>query len=176
MTTGSVAVRSIPPSAMPRRPQNEPVFPRSRQSPDNSNIICKRRTILSISAVQSTDTAALPGCFLISHVNSRWERSGDDNIRHVGAFSAIASLVKHQFLKLPSRLEFFCHDRPPAQQSYHDSRIMMAHGFRREMLAGLVLAELATVVTRMMRTGGATTMKIDHYLITDDGREALGEI
>jgi hypothetical protein len=52
---------------------------------------------------------------------------------------------------------------------------MMAHGFRREMLAGLVLAELATVVTRM-RTGGATTMKIDHYLITDDGREALGEI
>jgi hypothetical protein len=53
---------------------------------------------------------------------------------------------------------------------------MMAHGFGREMLAGLVLAELATVVTRMMRAAGATTMKIDHYLITDDGREALGEI
>jgi hypothetical protein len=52
---------------------------------------------------------------------------------------------------------------------------MLAHGFTREMLAGLVLAELATVVTRMMRAGGATTMKIDRYLITDNGREALGE-
>ncbi len=49
---------------------------------------------------------------------------------------------------------------------------MLAHGFRREMLAGLVLAELATVVTRTMRAGGPT-MKVDHYLITDDGREAL---
>ena len=63
-----------------------------------------------------------------------------------------------------------------AGQNGATEAIMMAHGFGREMLAGLVLAELATVVTRMMRTGGATTMKIDHYLITDDGREALGEI
>jgi Transposase IS66 family len=31
-------------------------------APDNSNIICKRRTISSISEVQSTDTATLPGC------------------------------------------------------------------------------------------------------------------
>ncbi len=53
--------------------------------------------------------------------------------------------------------------------------IMLAHGFRREMLARLVLAELATIVTRMMRAGGATTMKIDHYLITDDGLAALEE-
>jgi hypothetical protein len=52
--------------------------------------------------------------------------------------------------------------------------LMLAHGFRREMLAGLVLAELATVVTRTMRAGGPT-IKIDHYLITDDGRTALGE-
>jgi hypothetical protein len=52
---------------------------------------------------------------------------------------------------------------------------MMAHGFWRELPAGLVLAELATAVTRMMRAGGAATMKIDHYLITDDGRAALGE-
>jgi len=52
---------------------------------------------------------------------------------------------------------------------------MLAHGFRREVLAGLVLAELATIVTRVVRAGGATTMKIDRYLITDDGREALGE-
>jgi len=53
--------------------------------------------------------------------------------------------------------------------------LMLAHGFRREVLAGLVLAELATIVTRVVRAGGATTMKIDRYLITDDGREALGE-
>jgi hypothetical protein len=41
------------------------------------------------------------------------ERSGDDDVREVGAFSAVASLVKHQLLKLRSRLEFFCHDEPP---------------------------------------------------------------
>jgi hypothetical protein len=62
-----------------------------------------------------------------------------------------------------------------AGQSGATEAIMMARGFRRELLAGLVLAELATVVTRMMRAGGATTMKIDHYLITDDGRAALRE-
>jgi len=62
-----------------------------------------------------------------------------------------------------------------AGQNGATEALMLAHGFRREMLAGLVLAELATVVTRMMRAGGATTMKIDHYLITDDGQEALGE-
>jgi hypothetical protein len=52
--------------------------------------------------------------------------------------------------------------------------LMLAHGFRREMLAGLVLAELATVVTRTMRAGGGA-IKVDHYIITDDGRDALGE-
>jgi hypothetical protein len=62
-----------------------------------------------------------------------------------------------------------------AGQNGATEAVMLAHGFRREMLAGLVLAELATIVTRMTRAGGATTMKIDHYLITDDGREALGE-
>jgi hypothetical protein len=62
-----------------------------------------------------------------------------------------------------------------AGQNGATEAIMMAYGFRREMLAGLVLAELATVVTRMIRAAGATTMKIDHYLITDDGRAALGE-
>jgi hypothetical protein len=62
-----------------------------------------------------------------------------------------------------------------AGQNGATEAIMMACGFRREMLAGLVLAELATVVTRMIRAAGATTMKIDHYLITDDGRAALGE-
>jgi len=61
-----------------------------------------------------------------------------------------------------------------AEQNGATEAIMLAHGFRREMLAGLVLAELATVVTRTMRAG-RPTIKIDHYVITDDGRAALGE-
>ena len=60
-----------------------------------------------------------------------------------------------------------------AGQNGATEALMLAHGFTRETLAGLVLADLATVVTRMMRVGGATTMKIDRYLITDDGRAAL---
>jgi hypothetical protein len=51
---------------------------------------------------------------------------------------------------------------------------MLAHGFRREMLAGLVLAGLATVVTDTMRAG-ARTVKVERYRITDDGRDALME-
>jgi hypothetical protein len=50
--------------------------------------------------------------------------------------------------------------------------IMLANGFRRDMLAGLVLAGLVTVVTEMMRASRAT-MKVERYRITDDGRKAL---
>ena len=49
--------------------------------------------------------------------------------------------------------------------------LMLALGFRREMLAGLVLAGL---VTETMRAGGAT-MKVERYRITDAGRDALAE-
>jgi hypothetical protein len=49
---------------------------------------------------------------------------------------------------------------------------MLAHGFRREMLAGQVLAGLATVVTETTRVG-ARTVKVERYRITDDGRKAL---
>ena len=38
-----------------------------------------------------------------------------------------------------------------AGQNGATEALMLAHGFRREMLAGLVLAELATVVTRTTR-------------------------
>jgi hypothetical protein len=51
------------------------------------------------------------------------------------------------------------------------TELMLALGFRREMLAGLVLAGL---VTETMRAGGAT-MKVERYLITDAGRDALAE-
>jgi hypothetical protein len=50
--------------------------------------------------------------------------------------------------------------------------MMLAHGFRREMLARLVLRGLATVTTGTMRAGAAT-MKVERYRITDDGRRAL---
>jgi hypothetical protein len=49
---------------------------------------------------------------------------------------------------------------------------MLAHGFRREMLAGLVQAGLATVVTETMRAG-AVTIKVERYCITGDRRDAL---
>jgi hypothetical protein len=39
-------------------------------------------------------------------------------------------------------------------------------GFKREMLAGLVLAGLAT---------GTSTIKVERYSVTDDGRRALKE-
>lgn len=52
---------------------------------------------------------------------------------------------------------------------------MIAHGFRRKMLAGLVLAGLATMVTETAETG-ALTVKIERYYITDDGRRALEKL
>jgi hypothetical protein len=52
--------------------------------------------------------------------------------------------------------------------------MMLAHGFRREMLARLVLKGLATVTTGTMRVGAAT-MKVERYRITDDGRNALAD-
>jgi len=51
--------------------------------------------------------------------------------------------------------------------------LVLAHEFTRDMLAGLVLAGLATMVTDTMRSGGGPTIKVERYRITDDGREAL---
>jgi hypothetical protein len=50
--------------------------------------------------------------------------------------------------------------------------LMLAHGFRRKMLAELVLAGLATVVTETMRGGGAM-IKVERYRITEAGRRAI---
>jgi hypothetical protein len=50
--------------------------------------------------------------------------------------------------------------------------LMLAHGFRRAMLAGLVLAGLARVTTDTMRAGAATG-KVERYRITEIGRNAL---
>jgi hypothetical protein len=50
--------------------------------------------------------------------------------------------------------------------------MMMAHGFRRGMLARLVLKGLAMVTTGTMRAG-ASTVKVEQYRITEIGRKAL---
>jgi hypothetical protein len=49
---------------------------------------------------------------------------------------------------------------------------MFAYGFWREMLAGLVLAGLATVTTAFIRAGGPA-MKVDRYRVTAAGRRAI---
>ena len=50
--------------------------------------------------------------------------------------------------------------------------LVLAHGFSRDTVAGLVLAGLLTVVTEMLRVGGPT-VKVERVKITDDGRSAL---
>ena len=50
--------------------------------------------------------------------------------------------------------------------------LMLANGFKPKLLAGLVLAGLATVETETVRPGGPT-MKVERYCITDAGRQAL---
>jgi len=53
--------------------------------------------------------------------------------------------------------------------------LVLADGFSRDMLAGLVLAGFATVVTETVRAGGPT-IKVERYRITDDGRRALEDL
>jgi hypothetical protein len=50
--------------------------------------------------------------------------------------------------------------------------LVLAHGFSRDMVAGLVLAGLLTVVTETLRIGGPA-VKVERVKITDDGRRAL---
>jgi hypothetical protein len=50
--------------------------------------------------------------------------------------------------------------------------LMLAHGFSRELIAGLVLLGLATVSTDVVRIG-EQTIKVDVVIITDAGRRAI---
>jgi hypothetical protein len=50
--------------------------------------------------------------------------------------------------------------------------LVLAHGFSRDTVAGLVLAGLLTVVTETLRVGGPA-VKIERVKITDDGHRAL---
>jgi hypothetical protein len=59
-----------------------------------------------------------------------------------------------------------------AGQNGTSEATMLTHGFWRDMLAGLVLAGLATVVTETVRAGGPS-LKVERYRITDDGRRMI---
>jgi hypothetical protein len=50
--------------------------------------------------------------------------------------------------------------------------LVLAHGFSRDTVAGLVLAGLLTVVTETLRVGGPT-VKVERVKITDDDRRVL---
>jgi hypothetical protein len=50
--------------------------------------------------------------------------------------------------------------------------LMPAHGFTRELMAGLVLAGLVTVVADSVKIGGET-INVDLLIITDAGRKAI---
>jgi hypothetical protein len=51
--------------------------------------------------------------------------------------------------------------------------LLIARGFSAEMLSGLVLAELATVVTEPMRVRRGLTIMVERFRITDAGRRAI---
>jgi len=73
------------------------------------------------------------------------------------------------------RLSSKAHNALTLLASYPDGAeelLMIAHAIKRELLDGLVLAGLATVVTEAAQTGNAT-VKVERYRITDDGRKAL---
>jgi hypothetical protein len=53
--------------------------------------------------------------------------------------------------------------------------LMLAHGFSRELISGLVLFGLATVVTDTVRIGGET-MEVELIVITDAGRRVLESV
>jgi len=52
--------------------------------------------------------------------------------------------------------------------------LVLGHGFSRDMLAMLVLAGLAKVVSETVRAGGST-IKVERVSITDAGRRAIDD-
>ena len=52
--------------------------------------------------------------------------------------------------------------------------LMHAHGFTDEVIAGLVVAGLATVAPEIARIGG-NTIEVELVMITDAGRKAIGD-
>ena len=54
-----------------------------------------------------------------------------------------------------------------------EEMLVVVHGFSAEMLAGLMLAGLATVVTETKSAPRGVTIKVERIRITDAGRRAL---
>jgi hypothetical protein len=52
--------------------------------------------------------------------------------------------------------------------------LMHAHGFTHEVIAGLVVSGLATVVPEIARIG-EHTIEVELVMITDAGRQAIGD-
>jgi hypothetical protein len=53
--------------------------------------------------------------------------------------------------------------------------LVVAHGVSSEMLAGLIRAGLATVVTERRRVPRGLTITVERIRITEDGRKALDD-
>ena len=60
-----------------------------------------------------------------------------------------------------------------APQGVTEPLLIVAHGFSVGMLADLVLAGLATVVTETKMAPRGLMIEVDRIRITDDGRRAL---
>ena len=83
---------------------------------------------------------------------------------------------------LPSQLPRKPHSSPEWRQALQllarnprgaiEDVLELGHGFSHEMLAMLVLAGLATVVTETLRVDGGT-FKIERMRITEAGRQAI---
>jgi hypothetical protein len=54
-----------------------------------------------------------------------------------------------------------------------EEMLVLAHGFSTEMIAGLVLAGLATVVMETMMARPGVTIVVERIRITDSGKRAL---
>jgi hypothetical protein len=60
-----------------------------------------------------------------------------------------------------------------APRGVNEEVLVVAHGFSAEMVAGLVLAGLATVMSETKKAPRGLTITIERIRITDDGRKAI---
>ena len=60
-----------------------------------------------------------------------------------------------------------------APRGVSEEMLVVVHGFSAEMLAGVVLAGLANVVTETKSAPRGVTIKVERIRITDAGRRAL---
>jgi hypothetical protein len=60
-----------------------------------------------------------------------------------------------------------------APRGFSEEMLVVVHGLSAEILAGLVLAGLATVVTETKSASRGVTIKVARIRITDAGRRAL---